>query len=181
MRALPLYRGGFEEDVRGGGARTGVGVGQGPDLGRRSSYIFCPQAHGMMNGGMTEHATKAAYDNHNPGAARPCPRAAGNRRGRGGAGSGDREVNLDVVDLDPPQPKPHAQPQQKRLIFNHGDVDTPPHHHNDDHQDDQRQDSGGSLALVSIFPPLPIAFGSEGPAPFAPRRATALASATSRV
>ena len=46
--ASPFHRGGFEEDGRGGGARAGVDGGRGPDLGRRSSYIFCPQAHGMM-------------------------------------------------------------------------------------------------------------------------------------
>ena len=57
-----------------------------------SSIRTCVPFLNRSSGAMIEHATKAAYDYHHPGAARPCPRAAGNRRGGGGAGSGDREV-----------------------------------------------------------------------------------------
>ncbi|CAN0526370.1 unnamed protein product, partial [Ectocarpus sp. 12 AP-2014] len=89
----------------------------------RTSFVFCPEAHGMMSGGMIERASKATYDYHHPGA-RPCPAGRGGDDGipedgdsefHGGAG----EVKVNVIDprqerlrllaAGTPQVQPHAE------------------------------------------------------------------------
>eukprot|EP00752_Nemacystus_decipiens_P011557 g10263.t1 len=122
--------GGGGGSVGGGGARGGrrggqeIVAGAGTTPGglppERTSYMFCPEAHGMMSGGMIERASKATYDYHHPGA-RPCPAAAAGAStvGDDGALHGSGQVKVNVID---PRHHHHQQKERLRLLAAAGDT-----------------------------------------------------------
>ncbi|CAM9342845.1 unnamed protein product [Ectocarpus sp. 13 AM-2016] len=119
----------------GGSRGVGAGAGLPSD---RTSFVFCPEAHGMMSGGMIERASKATYDYHHPGA-RPCPAGRGGEGGvpqdrdsefHGGAG----EVKVNVIN-----------PRRERLRLLAADTQVQPHAE-DPHA---AVDAAEYLALVS--------------------------------
>ncbi|CAM9405555.1 unnamed protein product, partial [Laminaria digitata] len=93
-------RNGFGGGGRGGPGGAGMGMGQPPGVHgegvlapERTSYVFCPEAHGMMSGGMIQRANQAMYDHHHPGA-RPFSSAGGTGGGTGALTSGGHTRTL---------------------------------------------------------------------------------------
>ncbi|CAM9388265.1 unnamed protein product, partial [Scytosiphon promiscuus] len=162
----------------GAGVVAAAGMTPGGLPADRTSYMFCPEAHGMMSGGMIDRASKATYDHHHPGA-RPCPAP-----GSGGGGSGSRGGGAGGADYDGSgQLKVEViDPRRERLRLLAGETPSRPstaqapadrHDHGD--PSSQAAASAGPLALLSSSDSMKLAttrggggggrdvyFGSDG-------------------